>query len=181
MTKYRIYVDEVGNPDLKSSNLKDHRFLCLTGVIIDISHVNEIIQNDLTKIKNCFFKSDPDDPIILHRKEIIYKKGPFSVLKDPDTENRFNDQLLFLLDKWDYTVIAVVIDKLEHNQRYSTWKYDPYHYCQEILIERFRLFLNIKKAVGDIMFESRGSKEDMRLKKSFRFLNKKSSFAIMGI
>ncbi|MCF8378617.1 MAG: DUF3800 domain-containing protein [Bacteroidales bacterium] len=65
-------------------------------------------------------------------------------------------------------MISVLIDKLEHNQRYSTWKYDPYHYCQEILIERFRLFLDIKGAVGDMMFESRGGKEDMRLKRSFR-------------
>ena len=45
-----------------------------------------------------------------------------------------------------------------------------YHYCQEILLERFRLFLNINDAKGDVMFESRGGKEDMRLKKSFRQL-----------
>jgi hypothetical protein len=35
MTKYRIYIDEVGNPDLKSSEKEDHRCLCLTGVIFD--------------------------------------------------------------------------------------------------------------------------------------------------
>jgi hypothetical protein len=34
--------------------------------------------------------------------------------------------------------------------------------------ERFRLFLDIKCSKGDIMVESRGSKEDMRLKDSFR-------------
>ncbi|MCK4466314.1 MAG: hypothetical protein KAU83_11440, partial [Bacteroidales bacterium] len=54
------------------------------------------------------------------------------------------------------------------DERYSTWKYDPYHYCQEILVERFRLFLDINQTKGDVMFESRGGKEDMRLKKSFR-------------
>lgn len=181
MDKYRIYIDEVGNPDLNSSNLKDHRFLCLTGVIIKLSYLNETIQPELNTLKNCFFKSDPDEPIIFHRKEIIYKKGPFSVLKNPDTENRFNFHLLSLLEKWDYTVITVVIDKLEHNQRYSTWKYDPYHYCQEIMIERFRLFLNINKSYGDIMFESRGGKEDMRLKKSFRKLMEEGTHNLTSI
>ncbi len=33
MTKYRIYIDEVGNPDLGSSDDPNHRFLSLTGVI----------------------------------------------------------------------------------------------------------------------------------------------------
>lgn len=170
MMKYRIYIDEVGNPDLKSSNLSDHRFLCLAGVIFDLNYVRSTIQPELEYFKNKFFNSHPDEPVILHRKEIIYKKGPFSVLKDRGTETQFNKDILDLLEKWIYTVIVVVIDKEEHNSRYSTWKYDPYHYCQEIMIERFRLFLNINNAVGDVMFESRGGKEDMRLKTSFRKL-----------
>lgn len=170
MNKYRIYIDEVGNSDLNSSNLKDHRFLCLTGIIFELSEVASLVQPELERLKDYFFKSDPDEPVILHRKEILYKKGPFSVLKDKEMEESFNKTLLDLLEKWNYTVIAVVIDKEEHNTRYSTWKYDPYHYCQEIMIERFRLFLNIHKAVGDVMFESRGGKEDMRLKTSFRKL-----------
>jgi hypothetical protein len=29
--KYRIYIDEVGNPDLESSDNPNHRFLGLTG------------------------------------------------------------------------------------------------------------------------------------------------------
>ena len=82
MIKYRIYIDEVGNPDLKSSNLTDHRFLCLTGVIMELGYVRDVVQPDLEKLKKGFFTSDPDEPVILHRKEILYKKGPFYVLKD---------------------------------------------------------------------------------------------------
>ena len=32
--KYRIYIDDVGNPDLESSENPNHQFLSLTGVII---------------------------------------------------------------------------------------------------------------------------------------------------
>lgn len=37
----------------------------------------------------------------------------------------------------------------------------------EILLERFFFFLESNSAIGDVMVESRGGKEDMRLKKSF--------------
>ena len=35
--KYRIYIDEVGNPDLASSENPNHRFLSLTGVILELT------------------------------------------------------------------------------------------------------------------------------------------------
>lgn len=166
--KYRLYVDEVGNPDLKSSDDLEHRFLCLTGVAFELDYVNRILFPEVEALKREFFISHPDDPVILHRKELLKKKPPFSILQDPKIHKRFNKTLLQKLEQWEYSVISVIIDKKEHDERYSTWKYDPYHYCQEILIERFRLFLDIKGTKGDIMFESRGGKEDMRLKKSFR-------------
>lgn len=169
--KYRIYIDEVGNPDLKSSANEEHRFLCLTGVVMDLEYLANTVQPQLETLKTKYFDSHPDDPIILHRKELVQKKPPFSVLANPETELSFNKEFIQLLSGWDYKVIATIIDKQEHNTNYAaTWKYDPYHYCQETLLERYRLFLKIKNAVGDVMIESRGGKEDMRLKKSFRNL-----------
>lgn len=120
------------------------------------------------KNSRTYFLSHPDNPVILHRKKIVYRKPPFSVLKDPEVEQSFNRDLLKKLGSWNYSVISVIIDKQEHNQRYATWKFDPYHYCMEILVERFRLLLDISGAHGDMMFESRGGKEDTRLKRSFR-------------
>jgi len=43
------------------------------------------------------------------------------------------------------------------------------------MLERFRLFLDIKRAKGDVMIESRGGAEDRRLKKSFRGLMEKGT------
>ncbi|NOX67526.1 MAG: DUF3800 domain-containing protein, partial [Chlorobi bacterium] len=89
-------------------------------------------------------------------------------LKDDEINKKFNEDFLNLLSKLNYKLISVLIDKLEHAESYSTWRYDPYHYCMEIIIERFFFYLEVKDAVGDVMIESRGGKEDMRLKKSFR-------------
>ncbi len=169
--KYRIYIDEVGNPDLKSSVNPDHRFLSLTGVIFDLEYVKDVFQPDIEKLKVKYFDSHPDEPVILHRKELVYRKNDFTVLKNKSIENAFNHELLSLISKWEFQVITVVLDKLEHNESYdNTWKYDPYHYCQEVLIERYRLFLKLRNAKGDVMIESRSGKEDMRLKKSYREL-----------
>lgn len=80
--KYRMYIDEVGNPDLKSSENPLHRFLSLTGVIIELGYVSETLFPDIENLKVKYFKSHPDDPIILHRKELVNAKYPFKTLKD---------------------------------------------------------------------------------------------------
>jgi len=168
MSKYRIYIDEVGNNDLGSSTDPNHRYLSLTGIIFEINYVKVSVQPAIDELKNKYFNPHPDEPIIFHRKELVNKKYPFNQLKDPKIESAFNKDFLDLLQVLDYKIITVLIDKLDHTQKYSTWKYDPYHYCIEVLLERFYFFLSNISSVGDVMIESRGGKEDMRLKKSFR-------------
>ena len=170
MKKYRIYIDETGNSDLKNSNNPNHQFLCLAGVAMDLQYVRDIFQPKLERLKNTYFNSHPDEPIVFHRKELLYANPPFSILQDENLRAKFNHDYLTFLDKSEFTIISVLIDKQEHNEGYETWKYDLYHYCQEILLERFRLFLHLKNSIGDVMIESRGGKEDMRLKKSFEKL-----------
>jgi hypothetical protein len=168
--KYRIYIDEVGNNDLGSSTNPNHRFLCLTGVIFELDYVKNVLTPDIEGLKNKYFESHPDEPVIFHRKEMVNKKYPFKVLEDPEIENEFNTEFLFLLEKWKFKSITVLMDKLEHQNKYSNWRYDPYHYCMAILLERYNLRLKDIECFGDMMFESRGGKEHVRLKESFRNL-----------
>lgn len=165
--KYRIYIDEVGNSDLASSDNPNHRFLSLTGVIIELSHVETAVFPQLEVLKTKYFRSHPDEPVILHRKEMVNHKRPFEQLKDPGIKKVFDAELLALLQAWDYAVVSVCIDKKNHKETYQVWRYDPYHYCLAMLMERYWFFLNEHGAKGDVMAESRGGKEDMRLKESF--------------
>lgn len=165
--KYRIYIDETGNPDLGSSENPNHRFLSLTGVIVELEYSAHTIHPQLESLKSEFFRSHPDEPVILHRKEIVNARGPFGSLRDPDVRSRFDGRLLQLLRDWDYTVVTVCIDKRKHKETYTTWRHDPYHYCLEVLMERFVLFLKRLNAVGDAIAESRGGREDTRLKASY--------------
>lgn len=175
MDKYRMYVDEVGNPDLGSSDNPNHRFLSLTAVILSLPYVSETLHPEMEALKARYFGSHPDDPVILHRKELVNARPPFAALKDAGIRARFDTELLALLEKWDYTVITVCLDKKRHRDQYAVWRYDPYHYCVAVLIERFVFFLNRKGVVGDVLAESRGGKEDRRLKDSFSRLWEKGT------
>lgn len=170
-----MYVDEVGNPDLGASYDPNHRYLSLTGVILELGYVDDVAFPAIENLKRRYFGSHPDDPVILHRKELVNKKPPFTALRDPVEEEAFNEDLMGLIANLDYVILTAVIDKLEHQQRYRVWRFDPYHYCLSVLVERYAMWLRRKKVTGDVMAESRGGREDMRLKKSFASLREKGS------
>jgi len=173
--KYRIYIDEVGNSDLGSSTNPNQRYLSLSGVILELSYVEDTLFPEMEVLKRRYFNSHPDDPIILHRKELVNKKPPFTALQDPGVENAFNADLLSGLLRWHYIVITVVIDKLQLTEQYQVWRYDPYHYCLKVLIERYVRWLQVRQAVGDVLAESRQGKEDLRLKRSFERIYEEGS------
>ncbi|HUT47565.1 MAG TPA: DUF3800 domain-containing protein [Sedimentisphaerales bacterium] len=95
--KYRIYIDEVGNPDLESSDNPNHRFLSLTGVILELDHVRSVVHPQMERLKEKYFDYHPDEPIVFHRKEIINTRPPFQNLRDPDIRSQFDTELLMLL------------------------------------------------------------------------------------
>lgn len=165
--KYRIYVDEVGNPDLESSDNPNHRFLSLTGVILELGYVQSTLYPEMERLKAKYFKSHPDDPVLFHRKEMLNRRPPFEALRDDATRHAFDEELLAHLESWEYTVITVCLDKKRHKETYTTWRYDPYHYCLAVLLERFTFFLGRRRCRGDVLAESRGGREDRRLKESF--------------
>jgi hypothetical protein len=166
-SKHRLYIDEVGNSDLGASTNENHRYLSLTGVIASIQYVGDVLQPQVEDLKRRYFGSHPDDPVILHRKELVNQRPPFDALRDPDVRLAFDAELLQLIRGLDYVVITAVIDKLEHLTRYQRWANDPYHYCLTVILERYAHWLRERGIQGDVMAESRGKKEDQRLKDEF--------------
>jgi len=80
--KFRIYIDEVGNPDLESSDDLNHRFLSLTGIVLELTYVEGTVHPQMEALKSRFFHHHPDDPVIFHRKEMLQSRGSFSALKN---------------------------------------------------------------------------------------------------
>lgn len=72
-----------------------------------------------------------------------------------------------IIEDQPYLAMTVVIDKLEHLERYQVWKFDPYHYCLQCLVERYVIWLKRNKMKGGVIIESRFKKVDKSLKAAF--------------
>ena len=146
--KYRLYVDEVGNADLKCCAHVNHRYLSLNGVILEWTYVADRFAPALESLKRQYFGYHPDDAVILHRKEMVNATGPFGVLQDKQVRHSFDNDLLALLSDLEFRVITVVMDKYEHKERYKVWQFSPYHYCLQLILERYVQWLGRQEATG---------------------------------
>lgn len=165
---FRLFIDEVGNGDLKAAATDPNvRYLSLTGVLTSLDRHEQIIQHKLDGLKTRLFGHSSLSPVVLHRRELIRKEGPFSVLRDASVQADFNASMLDLFNTLPYLAITIQIDKKEHLEKYGTWHYDPYHFCLRCIIERYVMYLNSHGWVGDVMIEARFAKADKRLKASF--------------
>jgi hypothetical protein len=175
----RLYIDEVGNADLKGSAHDDNiRYLSLTGVITAVKlHDTEFVPA-LDALKATYF---PDhsaaNPVLLHRKDIMNRKGPFRVLHNEENRTKFSADLLEVLNKLPYRAITVTIDKRQHLERYTVWNFDPYHYCMRCLVERYVRWLDDRgpEFTGDVVAEARYKQVDKKLKASFARIYKEGT------
>jgi len=167
MKRYRLYIDESGDHTYRDIEDPAKRYLGLIGCFIETEVYRTQFHPALEALKQTFFPHSPDEPVILHRKDVINRRGPFWRLRDPKYERRFNQALLDFLESQDYWLVTVVIDKKAHIERYGAAAYHPYHYCLAVLLERYCGFLNRFHAQGDVMAESRGGKEDQQLKAAY--------------
>ena len=57
--KYRLYVDEVGNSDLGASHDPNHRYLSLTGIILELDYVQSTVFPAIEELKQRYFALTP--------------------------------------------------------------------------------------------------------------------------
>jgi hypothetical protein len=136
----RLFIDEVGNDDTKTPS---ERYLSLTGIITKVHGHNTEITPAIEELKNKIFGHNPPQyTVILHRKEIMRREKPFDCSADSGLNSAWEASILKLIESLPYIAVTVMIDKLEHTQRYTVWHYNPYHYCMRALIERYVMWLN---------------------------------------
>ena len=164
---YRLYVDEVGNDDLSHVDDDRHRYLSLTGVAMKIDHARDQLNVKLNSLKANVFAHDPDSPLILHRKEILHRKGVYQCLNEVEKLSVFNEAILDIFCNTEYVVITALVDKAWMREQAHWEQKHPYHYLMEILVEKYAQFLERRNAIGDIMPESRQAKKDKLLQKVY--------------
>ena len=167
--KYRMYVDESGTANYPNASLSaalNKRYLSLIGIIISEDEHHNVLEPAINELKY-LLTNDYDEKFPLHRKDIKERQGIYSKLRDSATEKKWNFVVKNMIQNTDYKIICVVIDKPWHEAHYASPNH-PYYYCMEILLERYVRFLDSIDSRGDVMFESRGGKEDNESKKQYR-------------
>ena len=163
--RYRLYIDESGDHVFRELTNESHRFLCLLGSWFRGADYVDF-QRELELFKQEHIPHNPDDPVILHREEIINCRGPFWRLRNAERRQAFDDALIELIRNASFTVVAVVIDKKILQEKYPTPAH-PYHLAIGFLLQRYCGYLNHINRHGDVMAESRGARENRLLMDSY--------------
>ncbi|MCS3453884.1 hypothetical protein M2222_009211 [Bradyrhizobium elkanii] len=110
------------------------------------------------------------DSVVLHGHEIRKATGDFNILLNPKTRASFIDRVTALIGEAEFTLIAAVIDKKKHVEKYSA-PADPYSIALGFCMERLQRLLMEKNQAAKmthLQVECRGRTEDARLELEFR-------------
>jgi hypothetical protein len=166
--RYRLYLDESGDHVYRHLAEERHRYLCLLGCWFRADAYQEFHAR-LEALKQKHVPHSPDEPVILHREDIINCRGPFWRLREEQARQAFDDDLVGLIEQARFTVVAVVVDKATLQSKYPTPAH-PYHLAMGFMLQRYCGYLNHVNRRGDVMAEARGGREDRKLKESYSSL-----------
>jgi len=167
--RYRLYVDESGDHvyhDEASLAQPHHRYLALVGCWFAQGEAYLSFHRALEELKQRHFPHSPDEPVILHRRDIINASGPFWRLRDEDARTHFDNELCDLVASGQFTLVGVCIDKLAMVGQYIT-PYNPYSTALAFLLQRYCGWLDQNNRRGDVMAESRGRTEDQSFRSAY--------------
>src|SRR3972149_3794138 len=163
---FRLYLDESGDHVHRDTVEIAHRYLCLLGCWFrnpDYLSFHQAIEG----LKSEYLPHHPDDPVILHREDMVNARKAFKNLREETVREKFDQALLDIIGAAEFKVVAVVIDKQELRRTHGTAAAHPYHLGLGFLLQRFAGYLNHINRVGDVLGESRGGREDRLLKESY--------------
>ena len=162
---YIVFVDESGDHSLESINPEWPLFVLCFSII----PVNRYIDAVTPAVRRLKFDTFGHDQVVLHEHDIRKRSGAFARM-DQQAREAFLLQLTDLIAATEMTVVAVVIDKQRHRERYSVPEH-PYHLAMQFGLERIATFLDMNGCAQEktwVVFEARGAREDQALELAFR-------------
>jgi hypothetical protein len=173
--RYRLYLDESGDHVFRQTDEVAHRYLCLLGCWFRNPEYLQF-HDAIERLKAAHLPHHPDDPVVLHRDDMINARKAFKVLREDARREAFDRDLLDVIENADCRVVAVVIDKQRLRANFGEAAAHPYHLGLGFLLQRFAGFLNHINRVGDVLGESRGGTEDRLLKDSYSWVYERGAW-----
>ena len=163
---YVVYVDESGDHGLKSME-KTYPMFVLAFCIFNKQQYATVITPRLQEFKFRYFGHDM---VVLHEHEIRKPKGPFTILFDPVTRQRFMDDLTAIIADADFKIVATSIRKDEFAKKNGDSD-NLYNVAVRSCLKRLYQFLDVRgqtSCITNVVFEQRGRQEDNELELEFR-------------
>ncbi|MDP2601964.1 MAG: DUF3800 domain-containing protein [Deltaproteobacteria bacterium] len=159
-----VYLDETGDHSLELVD-KDFPLFGLVLLICDQTTYVQNIVPTMCQIKMDYFGHEA---VVIHSRDIRKAQGEFGFLTNPENRPAFYDRINQLMSESDYHLIATVIRKQLHKDRYGMWAENPYDLALKFAMERLLPLLeDAGQDRANIVAEARGKREDDELRLSF--------------
>lgn len=155
---YNLYLDEC------YAHHFDH--FCLAGVIIEEKKYETDVIPALKALKQSVF-GDPE--LILHHSELSRPTPQFKAMRDKAKRTEYEQGISSILLMDDVYGLAVAIKEAKVMDLYPKMK-DSYTVAFQLIVENFVNFLERNNAKGNIIMESRNTREDRGLINKFNGL-----------
>lgn len=159
-----MFLDESGDHNLDPDKIDPtYPIFVLCGCIFEEKYYQEEVIKKFNQFKKDFFDSED---VILHLREMTRptktKIKGFYKFSDQEFRNKFYQELTKFIDQIEFTLVACVIKKQSHFEKYGVAALDPYLLSFDNLLSVF--MLEIKKGdQGKIIAERRNSILDNQL------------------
>lgn len=154
-----LFLDESGDHNLAVID-PSYPLFVLGGVIVDQRYAEGPLEEALRDFKRRLFGRED---LILHTADITRNRNGFERLKEPAFRERFYRELNTLMRDLRFQVVACVIRKNDHLQRYGVAALDPYMLSLDVLVERFCMDIGQVAGGGVIVAEQRDPTLDREL------------------
>ncbi|HEX8228567.1 MAG TPA: DUF3800 domain-containing protein [Chloroflexia bacterium] len=159
-----VYIDEAGDHSLERGD-EGFPVFVLVLMICDISTYTQDIVPAVYQLKIDYFGHEG---VILHSRDIRKAQGPFTFLNDRDVKQSFYERINQIMREAEYKLIASVIRKQHHKERYGRNAANPYDLSLEFALERLMPLLEeVGQTEVQLVAESRGRREDAELELIF--------------
>lgn len=159
-----VYLDEAGDHSLERED-RDFPVFALVMFVCDTDHYAQVVVPAVYKLKMDYFGHEG---AILHSRDIRKAQGAFSFLRDEQQRQPFYERINEIMRESEYSLIAGVIRKQVHRERYRMRADNPYDLALTFAMERLVPLLEERgQQHCRIVAEARGKNEDAELQLSF--------------
>lgn len=159
---YRLYVDDTvfSVPDPRSNK---RLYSGLVGCVMT-RHNAQNLRSLFEEIKCKYFARfhQPGMPVILHRRKMLDRAGPFIDLKNDSTQSDFLQDLERAIRGCEFTVIAGIAPAAKYPRK--GWRVRAKRDALEFIVTRYCGILYNANHKGDVVLEGTDREEDRRLR-----------------